>query len=207
MNFAMHAYLISGGSKNQVNNVVDKLANDLKAKPIEFTVGKIDDVRSLKDLVKVTLHQKTVIIIKDIEEASLEASNAFLKLLEEPQEQLHFILTTSNLYRVIATIRSRTQIIKLPQGELQDNPQTSSDFLNFSVGEMFKITDKIKSRPEAEEFLKELLFQNHKRLESSENLLKNAEILSIIDATLSAILTNGNIQLQLTNMVVNINNK
>ena len=41
------------------------------------------------------------------------AANAFLKTLEEPPENTHFILLTNNLHTVLPTIRSRSQLINL----------------------------------------------------------------------------------------------
>jgi len=43
----------------------------------------------------------------------LEAQNAFLKLLEEPPENVIFILITENIYWLIPTIASRAKIINL----------------------------------------------------------------------------------------------
>lgn len=57
--------------------------------------------------------RKTVIILTNIEEMRDEAANAFLKLLEEPSEDLVFILTTENMEGLLPTIISRCQHIRL----------------------------------------------------------------------------------------------
>ncbi|MDR8390396.1 AAA family ATPase [Aliifodinibius sp. S!AR15-10] len=57
--------------------------------------------------------RKTVIILPNIEEMRTEAANAFLKLLEEPSEDLVFILTTENMEALLPTIISRCQQIRL----------------------------------------------------------------------------------------------
>jgi len=54
-----------------------------------------------------------VFIIKDIEKATLGASNGLLKFLEEMKENCYGILLTSNLSAVLDTVKSRTQIITL----------------------------------------------------------------------------------------------
>ena len=52
-----------------------------------------------------------VFIIKDIDKATLEASNRLLKFLEETSSTTYGILTTENLQSVINTIKSRSQIV------------------------------------------------------------------------------------------------
>lgn len=64
-----------------------------------------------------------VIIMVNIERMRIEASNAFLKALEEPGEKTVFILTTSNPFFIPSTIRSRCQIVrfsKIPEKLIQD---------------------------------------------------------------------------------------
>lgn len=57
--------------------------------------------------------KKTVVIIKGIENMRKEAANAFLKLLEEPSENLMFLLTTDHSEALLPTIISRCQHIQL----------------------------------------------------------------------------------------------
>lgn len=55
----------------------------------------------------------TIIMLTDIEHMRKEAANAFLKLLEEPSEDLMFFLTTSHTEALLPTIISRCQHIQL----------------------------------------------------------------------------------------------
>ncbi|SMO50773.1 ATP-binding protein [Fodinibius sediminis] len=57
--------------------------------------------------------RKTIIMLTDIEHMRKEAANAFLKLLEEPSEDLIFFLTTSHTEALLPTILSRCQHIQL----------------------------------------------------------------------------------------------
>lgn len=57
--------------------------------------------------------KKTVIIMTGIEHMRKEAANAFLKLLEEPSENLIFLLTTNHSESLLPTIISRCQHIQL----------------------------------------------------------------------------------------------
>src|SRR4051812_5559026 len=53
-----------------------------------------------------------VFIVEDAEYMNEPASNAFLKTLEEPPATSHLILTTTNPMALLATIRSRCQVIR-----------------------------------------------------------------------------------------------
>jgi len=74
-----------------------------------------------------TMARGQVFIIGDAEflvpqEASPEAANALLKLLEEPPKGTRFILTSSEPGRLLATIRSRTvplHLAPLPDSEVE----------------------------------------------------------------------------------------
>lgn len=57
--------------------------------------------------------RKTVVIMTGIENMRKEAANAFLKLLEEPSENLIFLLTTDHTESLLPTIISRCQHIQL----------------------------------------------------------------------------------------------
>lgn len=57
--------------------------------------------------------RKTVIVMTGIESMKKEAANSFLKLLEEPAEDLIFLLTTDNTEALLPTIISRCQHIQL----------------------------------------------------------------------------------------------
>src|SRR5262249_60924429 len=53
-----------------------------------------------------------VFIVEDVEHMNDPASNALLKTLEEPPPTSHLILTTANPTKLLATIRSRCQMIR-----------------------------------------------------------------------------------------------
>ncbi|HLR33649.1 MAG TPA: DNA polymerase III subunit delta' C-terminal domain-containing protein [Fodinibius sp.] len=57
--------------------------------------------------------RKNIIILTGIEHMRKEAANAFLKLLEEPAEDLIFLLTTDHTEALLPTIISRCQHIRL----------------------------------------------------------------------------------------------
>lgn len=73
----------------------------------------IDQIREIKKEVKVGNPMKRTYILEDFDKSSFEAQNSFLKLLEEPPDNVEFILCVSQPYLLLPTIISRTKIIRL----------------------------------------------------------------------------------------------
>jgi DNA polymerase-3 subunit gamma/tau len=71
----------------------------------------VDNVRALRDeaVYSPAVVKKRVYIIDEVHMLSTSAFNALLKILEEPPEHLMFILATTELNKVPATILSRCQ--------------------------------------------------------------------------------------------------
>ena len=71
----------------------------------------VDDIRLLRDEVNFTPSQATyrVYIIDEVHMLSTPAFNALLKTLEEPPEHVKFILATTEVHKLPATILSRCQ--------------------------------------------------------------------------------------------------
>ena len=101
------------------------LANKIQATPvfilpekdekidIEKGVITVDIIRRLYGMTK-TIETKTRLIVIDYaERMGLQAQNAFLKLLEEPGHNTHFILLTHSPSQLLSTIRSRVQLIDI----------------------------------------------------------------------------------------------
>lgn len=71
----------------------------------------VDNIRDLRDDAVYTPSEvkKRVYIVDEVHMLSLSAFNALLKIIEEPPEHLIFILATTELHKVPATILSRCQ--------------------------------------------------------------------------------------------------
>ncbi len=71
----------------------------------------VDSVRALRDeaIFSPASAKKRVYIVDEVHMLSTSAFNALLKILEEPPEHLMFILATTELHKVPATILSRCQ--------------------------------------------------------------------------------------------------
>ncbi|MGQ9617868.1 MAG: DNA polymerase III subunit [Candidatus Aminicenantia bacterium] len=76
---------------------------------------KISQIRRIIELssLKPMIGKKRVFILKRAELMNEEASNAFLKSIEEPSSHSHFIFLTENPDRIIPTIKSRCLQIEI----------------------------------------------------------------------------------------------
>ena len=82
----------------------------------------VDQVRALRDeaIYAPAAVKKRVYIVDEVHMLSTAAFNALLKILEEPPEHLMFILATTELHKVPATILSRCQRFSFQRITAQD---------------------------------------------------------------------------------------
>jgi DNA polymerase-3 subunit gamma/tau len=74
--------------------------------------NSVDDIRDIKlsvTTVASATTSKRVFVLDEAHMLSKAAGNALLKTLEEPPEHVHFVLATTEPYKLLDTIRSRTQ--------------------------------------------------------------------------------------------------
>ncbi len=80
----------------------------------------IEMIRSLQDEIQYgASDEHMVVVLPDCDRLSDEATNAFLKTLEEPPRGVHFILLTSKPHAVLPTIKSRCQLLDFSQGDCE----------------------------------------------------------------------------------------
>lgn len=193
----MHAYIIVARNKNKAQEKIIEIINAGDYKRIDFNLQKIEDTRDLKKLTKFSFSDKTAFVIDDIDKATNESLNAFLKNLEEPGKNVIYLLTASNIANVLPTIVSRCEVITLGNEENTEFSKEIVNFENLSLDEKFEFVSKIKDRNEAISFIENLIYFNHqnKNFNNMENCLK----------TLNNLKVNGNVSLQLANFVVTMN--
>lgn len=97
----------------------------------------IDEIRDLREQVKILPAQgrKKVYIIDEVHMLTTEAFNALLKTLEEPPENVMFILATTEVQKIPATILSRCQ---------------KYNFLRLSLEQIVRRLREVASREEIE---------------------------------------------------------
>ncbi|MCE2529956.1 MAG: DNA polymerase III subunit gamma/tau [Acidimicrobiia bacterium] len=74
--------------------------------------NKVEDIRDLKAGVSTVASvggARRVFILDEAHMLTKSASNALLKTLEEPPDHVHFVLATTEPYRLLDTVRSRSQ--------------------------------------------------------------------------------------------------
>lgn len=74
--------------------------------------NSVDDIRDIKVSVATVASaatSKRVFVLDEAHMLSKAAGNALLKTLEEPPDHVHFVLATTEPYKLLDTIRSRTQ--------------------------------------------------------------------------------------------------
>lgn len=115
-----HAYLFHGARGTGKTTTARVLASALGVAPLDIieidaaSNRGIDDIRNLRDGVALSPTQGTykVYIIDEVHMLTKEAFAALLKTLEEPVKHAVFILATTELHKVPATIMSRCQVFR-----------------------------------------------------------------------------------------------
>lgn len=92
------------------DNLTVEIKNAIEVKPTDKSIISMDDIRDL--LARLGKKQKTdlYIIIRPADLLGLDSANAMLKNLEEPQNNVHFVLVTSKASKIIPTILSRSAV-------------------------------------------------------------------------------------------------
>lgn len=138
-----HSYLFSGLNENSINDYVLKFVKAIfcennidrqffccdvckKCKQInsnnyidffvidsESKVKKEDIINIKKELSLQSSYGKKIYWIKNIDKITIQAANSMLKVLEEPEDDIIAILTTTKINFVLPTILSRCQIINV----------------------------------------------------------------------------------------------
>lgn len=119
-----HAVLIVGSRGTGAATTAIALAREHTSHVLTITPEKddkpdvdgtisIDRIRELYTTSRSRTFSKRVIHIADAHKMTPQAQNAFLKLLEEPPENTHFILSSHSLQNILPTILSRVQTLEL----------------------------------------------------------------------------------------------
>lgn len=84
---------------------------------------KVDQIRALDSIVRQSaqLSGYRVIIIEKASRLNINAANALLKNLEEPGSQTLFLLLGDSFSGVLPTIRSRCQVLAMPQPSVDES--------------------------------------------------------------------------------------
>lgn len=103
------------------NRYQDAAARDKKANPSQ--VIPVDQIRQLIDRFYQASHisGRRLALILPADRMNVNASNALLKVLEEPPENAYFLLVTANPSALPATIRSRCILERLSEPAIEES--------------------------------------------------------------------------------------
>lgn len=115
--------LLTGGSSDERESRVQKLLSASHASPA-YTIAvkqapgeaiKIEHVRDLQSSLYLKPPKGITVfaIIYEIGNATIEAQQSLLKLLEEPPEHVRILMTAESDQRILATIVSRARVLKI----------------------------------------------------------------------------------------------
>ena len=101
--------------------VQKKQSEKLKIASPDGQFIKVDQIRDILDFLSLS-HQgeNRIVIIDQAHLLNPQAANALLKVLEEPSENVYFILIGPDISQFMSTIRSRAQSVRFSPLSLQD---------------------------------------------------------------------------------------
>ncbi len=153
----------------------------------------IEDIRNINDFVYLSpiISNKKALIINNIDYMSLNASNAFLKILEEPPQNVLLVLTTTKLFSVLPTIKSRCikEKVRYSNDDISNYIQNKdnnfiSESINYLNNDILFDEDFIKKYSKnvydfiliAIYYLNKQLIANKDRYNTGVNILSNDKI-------------------------------
>lgn len=119
----------------------------IRLQPVEAkTTITTEQVRTMIAMLRTHATVRRVIIINPADHMSEAAQNALLKSLEEPNANTHFLLVAENEQQLLATIRSRCQVLTLHRtSQVQD--ETLLDTTSLTASERRQILFLAAGRP------------------------------------------------------------
>ena len=159
--------LIETDIKSDIQNIYycQRQKEEKKDKKNKFI--NIDDIRKIQKSFSLASIDKSyrTCIIDSADDLNFQASNALLKILEEPPEKTLFIIISNNIQSVIPTIASRCQKIQ---------------FNNLDKYEMLELTDSIFDNKKIDIKRKEYLLKISNGSPGRLSLLLDEEFLSVL---------------------------
>lgn len=102
---------------------------------------KVESVRAINANVNFSSlgGEKRVVIIRNCENFNQSSANALLKNLEEPKDDITYILTTTDTSKILSTIRSRCQMYSLSQPSVEEARAYFASYSNSEKEELISI--------------------------------------------------------------------
>jgi DNA polymerase III delta prime subunit len=194
--------ILTGDNIDQLIAHAGELAEQIGGRSIiiehEKTVDKVKEIRQLYRYSR-GIQKTPLVFVVNADSFFITVTNdpwqnAFLKLFEEPNPNIYFILATTTAQKLLPTIKSRGQVIQYGSTA---TVVERSDWLELTVYDRLKIVAKIKTREEGIELVRAIAA-------TASGDSRFAQALPLISDTLERLVQNGNTRLQLTNLAVNV---
>ena len=113
----------------------------------------VDDIRKINNdsILKPIECQNKVYIIKNSQQMTEQAQNALLKTIEEPPCYAYFLLLCDNSNKLLPTVRSRAQIIRMSDSDFvisDDHKLFVESLVNKNKFELLKVSSKFCDKRE-----------------------------------------------------------
>src|SRR3990167_5043584 len=168
----MQTFLLIASHKDTIEPEINIIKNKLKVtnwnthliQPSPsigiMEIRKIKQILSLKPMGELN----RLIILKDMDKATIEAQNALLKILEEPPLSTYFVLTARNPNSLLPTVLSRCLVISKGntdmKNKINDNydKEMLNEILRGSPGQrIIYLQEKIKTKEDGMQILDKIL--------------------------------------------------
>jgi DNA polymerase-3 subunit delta' len=146
------------------------ISQDHREKSKTDTIG-IKDVSEILRLVSSKpVYSKKFCLIRNIDRMNEEASNAFLKTLEDPPKNTYFLFTSAKESKILETLLSRMRVIRfhllpesLIENEIKNHPDKEK-ISNLAQGRI-TVAQKLSESPE----LLKMLSERYEKISQLEN--------------------------------------
>lgn len=204
-----HAVLVIGDFDDQAIQAVIKV---LDVAPGDHEIFASEDIKiaQIRELIH-WLHLKPfsggrkLAVILEAEKMTAEAANALLKTLEEPPAFATIILTTLNEQKILPTIHSRCQKVRVmsdPHKKLGDNYLSPEKISQMTIKEKFDWVSQIVELPKPEiiDILTAWQIEYRQKLLAG---VDNVAVLKEISRAKDLLSTNISLKLLLENLILN----
>lgn len=212
--------LISSNNQEEINNHILKIKSELQIednnivdyKQIDQEKTKSIGIAQIKDLkswaiTKPHFAPNKLAVILQSHLLTIESQNALLKIIEEPNDSITFILSTDNYRKLLETIQSRCEKINLTNDELN----STSNFSQLSLANQFKLIeglvstkDTITKGQKIDEFIESLLLEYREKLLQDISNKSHQKALELILTANKQLKANVPAKTVLDNLVINL---
>jgi DNA polymerase III delta prime subunit len=157
----MQTYLIVSSNNIFIEDKINEFKKKLTITPytyheiLSLTSIGIDQVRQLKQIFTLTPYEgkERLVVIKDIDKATIAAQNALLKILEEPPKDTYIVACAQNSQALLPTVVSRCQIIKdtnssVSEEDTEKGKKLIKQIIGNSVGERILLSQQFTKTKE-----------------------------------------------------------